>query len=73
MYIGSTLLIIRFVSHVVKRKIGKVTRILKILCSWLQLNLLRWESERQSIRLVKQEDFCGPITLTYFVENCLDL
>ena len=26
-----------------------------------------------SIRLVKQEDFCGAIALTYFVENCLDL
>ena len=26
-----------------------------------------------SIRLVKQEDFCGAIAPTYFVENCLDL
>ena len=26
-----------------------------------------------SIRLVKQEDFCGEIALTYFAENCLDL
>ena len=26
-----------------------------------------------SIKLVKQEDFCGAIALTYFVENCLDL
>ena len=26
-----------------------------------------------SIRLVKQEDLCGAIALTYFVENCLDL
>ena len=25
------------------------------------------------IRLLKQEDFCGTIALTYFVENCLDL
>ena len=25
-----------------------------------------------SIRLVKQEEFCGAIGLTYFVENCLD-
>ena len=27
----------------------------------------------QVIRLLKQEDFCGAIALTYFVENCLDL
>ena len=26
-----------------------------------------------SIKLVKQEDFCGAIALTYLVENCLDL
>ena len=26
-----------------------------------------------TIRLVKHEDFCGAIALTYFVENCLDL
>ena len=26
-----------------------------------------------SIRLVKQEDLCGAIALTYFAENCLDL
>ena len=26
-----------------------------------------------SIRLVKQEDFCGAIALTYFVENCLGI
>ena len=26
-----------------------------------------------SIRLVKQEDFCGRIVLTYFAENYLDL
>ena len=25
-----------------------------------------------SIKLVKQEDFCGAIALTYFAENCLD-
>ena len=25
------------------------------------------------IILLKQEDFCGAIALTYFVENCLDL
>ena len=25
------------------------------------------------IRLLKQEDFCGAIALTYFVEKCLDL
>ena len=25
------------------------------------------------IRLLKQEDFCGAIGLTYFVEKCLDL
>ena len=26
-----------------------------------------------SIKLVKEEDFCGTIALTHFVENCLDL
>ena len=26
-----------------------------------------------SIRLVKQEDYCGAIALTYFVENCLGI
>ena len=26
-----------------------------------------------SIKLVKQEDFCGAIVLTYFAKNCLDL
>ena len=26
-----------------------------------------------SIRLVKQEDCCGAIALTYFVENCLGI
>ena len=57
----------------VKKKFGKVTKILKILCSRLQLNILKWESGRQRIKLVKQEDFCGAIALTYFVENCLDL
>ena len=31
------------------------------------------EWERDSIRIVKQEDFCGAIALIYFVENCLDL
>ena len=25
------------------------------------------------IRLLKREDFCGAIALTYIVENCLDL
>ena len=25
-----------------------------------------------SIKLVKMEDFCGAIALTYFAENCLD-
>ena len=34
-----------------------------------QTNLTRFPS----IRPVKQEDFCGAIALTYFVENCLDL
>ena len=29
--------------------------------------------DSQVIRLLKQEDFCGAIALTYFVENCLDL
>ena len=62
-----------FVALVMKRKFGKVTKILKILCSWLQLNILRWKSRKQSIRLVKQQEFCGAITLTYLVKNCLDL
>ena len=26
-----------------------------------------------SIKLAKQDDFCGAIARTYFVENCLDL
>ena len=26
-----------------------------------------------SIRLMKQENFCGAIPLNYFFENCLDL
>ena len=56
-----------------KRKFDKVTEILKLLCPRLQVNILRWESGRQSIKLVKQEDFCGAITLTYFVENYFDL
>ena len=34
-----------------------------------QNNLTRFTS----IRLVKQEDLCGAIALTYFAENCLDL
>ena len=25
------------------------------------------------IRLMRQENFCGEIALTYFVKNCLDL
>ena len=57
----------------VKRKFGKTTKILKIASSWLKVNILRWESGRQRIRPEKQEDFCGGITLTYFVENCLNL
>ena len=34
-----------------------------------QTNLTRFTS----IKLVKQEDFCGAIALTCLVENCLDL
>ena len=29
--------------------------------------------DSRAIRLLKQEDFCGAIALTYFVEKCLDL
>ena len=37
-----------------------------------------WEAfkmqlDSRAIRLLKQEDFCGVIALTYFVENGLDL
>ena len=30
----------------------------------------KWKTVSRVIRLPKQEDFCGAITLTYFVENC---
>ena len=29
--------------------------------------------DSQVIILLKQEDFCGAIALSYFAENCLDL
>ena len=29
--------------------------------------------DSQVIRLLTQEDFCGEIALTYFVESCFDL
>ena len=35
----------------------------------IQTSLTRFTS----IRLVKREDLCGAIALTYFAENCLDL
>ena len=46
-----------------------------------QINILTWESARQLdlqprftiIRLLEQEDFCGVITLTCFVESFLHL
>ena len=31
---------------------------------------VKMQLDSQLIRLLKQEDFCGAITLTYFVENC---
>ena len=31
---------------------------------------VKMKLDSQLIRLLKQEDFCGAITLTYFVENC---
>ena len=34
---------------------------------------VKMQLDSQVIRLLKQEDFCGAIALTYFVENCLDL
>ena len=34
-------------------------------------NVEEWETD--SIRILKQEDFCGATALIYFVENCLDL
>ena len=40
-----------------------------LLATKTQTSLTRFTS----IRLVKQEDFCGAIALIYFVENCLDL
>ena len=38
----------------------------------------KWETvdmqqDSRVVILLKQEDFCGAIALTYFVENCLDL
>ena len=35
--------------------------------------MVKFASRFTSIRLVKQEDICGTIGLTYFVENCVDL
>ena len=34
---------------------------------------VKMQPDSQVIRLLKQENFCGAIELTYFVENCLDL
>ena len=34
---------------------------------------VKMQLDLRAIRLLKQEDFCGAIALTYFVENCLDL
>ena len=34
---------------------------------------VKMQLDSRVIRLLKQEDFCGAIALTYFVENCLDL
>ena len=34
--------------------------------------IAKMQLDSRVIRLVKQEEFCGAITLTYFVENCLD-
>ena len=34
---------------------------------------VKFETIFTSTRLVKQEDFCGDIALTYCVENCSDL
>ena len=34
-----------------------------------QISLTRFAS----VRLEKQEDFCGAIAPAYFIENCLDL
>ena len=31
---------------------------------------VKMQLDSQVIRLLKQEDFCGAITLIYFVENC---
>ena len=35
--------------------------------------IVEMQPDSQVIILLKQEDFCGAIALTYFVENCLDL
>ena len=34
---------------------------------------LKMQLDSRVSRLLKQENFCGAITRTYFVENCLDL
>ena len=34
---------------------------------------VKMQLDSRVIRLLKQEDFCGAIGLTYFVEKCLDL
>ena len=34
---------------------------------------VKMQLDSRVIRLLKQEDICGAIALTYFVENCLDL
>ena len=34
---------------------------------------IKMQLDSRVIRLLKEEDFCGAIALTNFVENCLDL
>ena len=34
---------------------------------------VKMQLDSREVRLLKQEDFCGAIAITYFVENCLDL
>ena len=34
---------------------------------------VKMQLDSRVIRLLKQEDFCEAIALSYFVENCLDL
>ena len=34
---------------------------------------IKMQLDSRVIRFLKEEDFCGAIALTNFVENCLDL